>query len=221
MDTILYFFFGAAYIVLMAWGIRRQKNWSWMSVVFLVVIGLIYDNFIIAIGRFVGEGALLKGLSLPRFWSHALLTPPLALFSWAVLHHAGVAWAKKKVVIIGVLLYTAALIVIEIALETAQLWLTSANEYGALRYVSAEPASGPPIMVLLVTLALIFASIVLWRKTSWKWMLIGAVVMTIGSAVPIPVESAAATNAFELFLLFTLVWTKVRVESRTLTKNSV
>jgi len=66
-------------------------------------------------------------------------------------------------------------------------------------------------MVLLVTLILIVASAILWKKTKWPFFFIGAIVMTIGSAVPINVESGAITNAFELFLIFTLVWTKRRL----------
>ncbi|QDY45558.1 hypothetical protein FK545_09340 [Planococcus glaciei] len=92
--------------------------------------------------------------------------------------------------------------------------MATEEQYGVLRYVSAEPSSGPPIMVLLVSVVLIAAGILLWKKVGWKWMLIGAGVMTIGSAVPIPVDSSAATNAFELFLLTTLVWTKVHLESK-------
>lgn len=45
---------------------------------------------------------------------------------------------------------------------------------------------------------------------------IGAVVMTVGSAVPINVGSGALTNAFELFLIFTLIWTKRRLISNQL-----
>ena len=66
-------------------------------------------------------------------------------------------------------------------------------------------------MILLVTLVLIVTSAILWKKTKWPVFFIGAIVMTIGSAVPINVESGAVTNAFELFLLFTLIWTKRRL----------
>lgn len=214
MDTILYFFFTAAYIALFVWAISKQRSWNFMSFIYLVLLGLIYDNGIIAIGNFLGEGPLLENLSLLRFWSHAFLTPALVLFSWGALDHAGVEWAKKKAVFYGALVYTAALIAIEISLETWGIEVAAVTEYGALRYTSAEPSSGPPIMVLLVALVLIIAGFVIWRKTGWKWMLIGAVVMTIGSAVPIPIESSAATNAFELLLLTSLVWTKVHLESK-------
>lgn len=212
MDLVLYFFFTAAYILLVIWGFRQQHSWNFTAFLYLVLVGLIYDNGIIAIGKFIGEGALLETLNLLRFWSHAFLTPFLVLFCWGAMNQAGIEWAKKKIVFYGFLLYTAALIVIELALETWGLEIVPEQQYGVLRYASADTASGPPVMVLLVTLVLVFTGVALWKAIGWKWMLIGAVVMGIGSAVPIPVESSAATNAFELFLLFTLVWTKNRIE---------
>lgn len=214
MDTILYFLFTAAYIGLVIWGLSRQRSWNFMSFIYLVLLGLIYDNGMIALGKFIGEGPLLENLSLLRFWSHALLTPTLVLFSYGTLREAGVEWSRKRIIGVAVILYTVALIGIELLFETVGMELALEKEYGVLRYVSADPASGPPIMVLLVSVVLIAAGAVLWKKRGWKWMLVGAVVMTIGSAVPIPVDSSAATNAFELFLLTTLVWTKVHLERR-------
>lgn len=220
MDTVLYFFFTAAYILLVVWAFKQQQSWNFMAFLYLVLLGLIYDNGIIAIGKFIGESTLLETLNLLRFWSHAFFTPLLVLFCWGALNQAGIKWAKRKFVFYGFLLYTAVLIAIELALETWSLDIIPEQQYGVLRYVSAETASGPPIMVLLVTIVLIFTGVVLWKKIGWKWMLIGAVVMGIGSAVPIPVESSAATNAFELFLLSTLVWTKNHVETYEKPKGS-
>jgi hypothetical protein len=71
-------------------------------------------------------------------------------------------------------------------------------------------------MVLLVTLVLIVASAILWKKTKWPVFFIGAVVMTIGSAIPLNIESGAVTNAFELFLIFTLIWTKRKLIAKQL-----
>ncbi|MER2009039.1 MAG: hypothetical protein ABS939_16440, partial [Psychrobacillus sp.] len=146
-----------------------------------------------------------------RFWTHAFLTPLLVLFAIGTLKESGIAWAQKKWVSLVAIIYTVILIGIEIWLKTFQLTLKAEEEYGVLRYVSAEESSGPPVMILLVTLILIVASAILWKKTKWVIFFIGAVVMTIGSAVPIDVDSGAVTNAFELFLLFTLVWTKRRL----------
>lgn len=214
MDTILYFLFTAAYIGLFAWGISRQRSWNFMSFIYLVLLGLIYDNGIIALGKFIGDGSLLENLNLLRFWSHALLTPTLVLFSYGALRQAEVVWSKKRIIGIAAILYTIALIFMELFLETLNLELMVEKEYGILRYVSADPASGPPIMILFVIVVLLAAGAILWKKAKWKWMLAGAVIMTIGSAVPIPVDSSAVTNTFELFLLVTLVWTKNHLERK-------
>lgn len=209
MDTVLYFIYTAAYLVLLIMCINFGNRWDASSLLFLVVFGLVYDNGLIAIGKFLGEGPLLENLSYLRFWFHAFFTPTLVLFSWSVLNRAGIEFAKRKIVYIGALLYTIALVIMEIITETYGIKIVPEREHGLLRYVSAEPSSGPPLMVLFVSIALITAGAILWKKTGWKWMLIGSVVMTVGSAVPIPVESAAVTNGFELFLMTTLVATKI------------
>lgn len=214
MDTILYLFFTGAYIALFIWGligINKKDIPKWTSFIYLIILALIYDNGIIGIGKWIGEGPLLETLNLMRFWTHAFLTPLLVLFAIGTLKESGIAWAQKKWVSLVAIIYTVILIGIEIWLETFQLTLKAEEEYGVLRYVSAEESSGPPVMILLVTLILIVASAILWKKTKWVIFFIGAVVMTIGSAVPIDVDSGAVTNAFELFLLFTLVWTKRRL----------
>ena len=219
VDTVLYFFFAVAYIGLMIWGFKRQRSWNFTAFLYFVLVGLIYDNGIIAIGKYIGEGPFLESLNVLRFWSHAFLTPLLVLFCWGAMNLAGIRWARKRTVFYGFVLYTAALISIELILETWGLEIVAEEQYGVLRYVSAEPSTGPPIMVLFVTVALIFTGIMLWKKIGWKWMLIGAMIMAIGSAVPIPVDSSAVTNAFELFLLLTLVWTKNRLETNEKSKG--
>lgn len=214
MDTTLFFFFTGAYIFLFVWALVWQKSWNYMSFLYFVLLGLIYDNGIIALGKWVGSGALLENLSLWRFWTHAFFTPLLALFSWGAMAHAGVEWARKKIVFYGALLFTTVLIALELTLETVGLEIEAVREYGVLRYASAEEGDGPPIMVLLVIIPLFIAGVTLWKRIGWKWMLIGTIIMTIGSAVPIPIDSSAATNAFELILLTSLVLTKMHVERR-------
>lgn len=219
MDTWLYLFFTIAYVFLLIRGIQGLKKHdftTWTSVVYLVIIALIYDNGIIAIGKWIGEGDTLENLNLARYWSHGLITQLLVLFSVGTLKESGVSWVKKKWVSILAVLYTLAAIVVEFVTEIFGLELEPEKQYGVLRYVSVEEGSGPPVMILLVTLILLVASAVLWKKTKWPVFFIGAVIMTIGSAVPIPVESGAITNAFELVLLFSLIWTKKRLIAKKL-----
>ncbi len=214
MDTFLYFLYTLLYTALLIWGlygIRKQELAKWSSVIYIVILPLIYDNLILATGKWIGEGELLESLNFSRFCLHALITPLLVMYSIGTLRESGIEWAKKKWLVIVGLIYTIGLMVLEFSVEVVGLEIEVVKEYGVVSYSNVEEATGPPIMVLLVTLILIVASAIIWKKTKWPIFFIGAVVMTIGSAVPFNIESGAVTNAFELFLIFTLIWTKRRL----------
>src|SRR5699024_3843192 len=98
MDMSLYIFLGFGYMGLLILRIflaRNHRLFNLTNVRFLVIIGLIYDNLIIAFGKFIGEGNLLKSLSYIRFWLHALFTPTLILLAWDICFRSGLLWAKK------------------------------------------------------------------------------------------------------------------------------
>lgn len=214
MDLVLFFILTAVYIGLVVWAVARQKKWTLMAAVYLVLFGLVYDNGIIALGKFIGEGALLETLNALRFWIHALLTPALVLFSLGALRAAGVDWARKSWALYSAIALFIIGIVIEIWQVTWGTELELVREYGVLKYASAEEISGPPVMILLVSAALLIAGAIVWKKAGWPWMFAGAVIMGIGSSVTIPVDSAAVTNIFELILLTSLVWTKIHLETK-------
>ncbi|WP_053589705.1 hypothetical protein [Bacillus sp. FJAT-22090] len=189
-------------------GIRKEGLHKWTNVIYLIVIALVYDNYIIAIGRWIGESSFLESLNLARFWFHALFTPLLVIFSVGTLQESGLKWAQKTWVKAATIIYTLGMIGLELIVETIGIKLIPIQEFDVLRYGTIEEVSGPPLMILFVTLILILCSVVLWVKTKWVLFFIGVFIMTIGSAIPINVESGAVTNAFELFLIFTLIWTK-------------
>lgn len=69
-------------------------------------------------------------------------------------------------------------------------------------------------MVLIVAAVLIIVGAMVWKCQGWPWLFVGAVVMTIGSAIQLPVESNAITNAFELALLTSIMATKAFQDRR-------
>ncbi|WP_245629810.1 hypothetical protein [Domibacillus robiginosus] len=172
-----------------------------------VIAGLIYDNGIIATGRFIGEGSFLEGLNAARFWLHAFFTPLLVLYAWMALKQADVSWAKTAWFQWAAILLTVALVLFELFTEVFGLSLEPRWEYRTLSYTSAELSGGPPLMVLVVSLVLLVASIVVWRKQGWIWFFVGSLVMIVGSAVKMPIESGAVTNMFELMLIVSLLVT--------------
>ncbi|MBV6736568.1 hypothetical protein [Priestia megaterium] len=209
VDTILYFLFSFCYIVLFFFSIyvvRKNTSPFYMLFLPLVIAGLIYDNIMIGIGSFIGEGDTLRSLSMLRFWFHALFTPTLVLFAYGVAKYSTITWAKKPVAGILFLLTTFALISYE-TLETISQHMEVVREYGIVRYTLVG-SSGPPLMVLIVAIILLFVGISLFRKTRWSSMMIGVAVMLVGSAVSIPIPSTAVTNTFELIFIFSLFLTQ-------------
>lgn len=210
MDSILYLCFAGAYLALLVWGLillARRGRPSVSDLVLLVVLGLVYDNAILGFGAMIGEGAALEVANGARFWIHALVTPLLVLVAWSILARAGVRWAVHPAAVVVAVLVTLALIAYEVVVGAAQISLEPVREYGTLSYDDANAASGPPLMVLVVAAALLVAGIGAWIRQRWPWLTIVTVIMVIGSAVPIPIPSGAATNAFELILLIGILST--------------
>lgn len=212
VDTALFTAFAVTYAALLAWGVVLAARHGWVTpanLPLLIVLGLVYDNTVLAAGRMIGEGVLLENLSVARFWIHAFVTPLLVVWSWHAVRRAGYRWARTRAAGIVALLIAAGLMILELITVLAGLDVEPDLEYGVLSYSNPD-ASGPPLMVLFVAAALIAAGFLVWRRQRWPWLLVGAVVMTIGSAIPVPVPSAAVTNAFELVLLVSIIATKAR-----------
>ncbi|WP_203568830.1 hypothetical protein [Aestuariimicrobium ganziense] len=218
MDTPLFLGFAVAYLVLLVWGVRQASRHGWWTpanLPLLVVAALVYDNLVLGIGRWIGEGSLLEGLNLARYWIHAAITPVLVAWALHTLRRAGFSWAQARWYQVASIAASLALTVAEYFLEVQGLTLEPQQEFGVLSYNSTEPASGPPLMVLVVAAFLVVAGALLWKKQGWPWLFVGAVIMTIGSGVEVPVDSGAITNLFELVLLVSIMATKSFQDRRT------
>ncbi|SER55196.1 hypothetical protein SAMN04487944_10623 [Gracilibacillus ureilyticus] len=215
MDTFFYFLFVIAYISLLVWAVySSSQNLSYRSFLFLVITGLVYDNALLAFGRFIGAGELLETLNAARYWIHAIVTPTLVLYCYGILKLLNIEWVnsnKGKMVFYYI---TLLLIAIELIIEVIPLNLKPVWENGVLNYAPVTANNHPPYMILAVTVILLVTSIILCKKTKWKWMLIGTVLMGAGSAAAPLFPSGALTNGFELILIFTLVITKIYIERK-------
>src|SRR5690606_23012382 len=65
-----------------------------------------------------------------------------------------------------------------------------------------------PLMVIVLSAAIVITGILMWRKLRWPWMLIGVSVMLIGSFITNWLNLSLFTNVFEWMLLFSLLCTK-------------
>ena len=208
MDQYIFGFFAIAYIVVFVWGIVKHEKTA-SAILFVVILALIYDNTILAVGHLIGEGEALKALNYGRFLLHAVFTPLLILFSLFVLKEGNIRFAHKAWVMYVFSGLTVAAMVAEYFFQLKHLTLKVEKAYGVVSYTSAESATGPPIMIILVVAAILFAGIMLAWKRKWWWMLVGTVFMGIGSALSLLIESNAIPNLLELTLIVSLMLTAI------------
>ncbi|UOQ49690.1 hypothetical protein MUN88_06315 [Gracilibacillus caseinilyticus] len=214
MDSYVYLLYTVIYAALFIYGLLytpTARIWSWCSFLFLVMVGLVFDNAVIALGKFIGEGPILENLNLLRYWSHALFTPTLVLYCFGILQIKG---RLRTILFVAFLAVTICLILFEIRFEVLHLSLQPQWEYGVLRYAPIEDSNGPPLMILIVTMVLLITGLVIWMRRHWPWMFAGVLLMAMGSIVKIPINSSAITNGFELILIITLFLTKTTLENK-------
>lgn len=180
MLTALYLILSALFVVLV-WQVSKLKRDNYVLLLWLVLAGLFYDTLIIGIGKFIGEGDLLKTLNAGRFYVHALLTPAMMIFGFGVLRKAGVKWAQGKTAHIVLCVITTLLIGLGAYSDILQLDLQTKTVADTLRYVNEGGIKGPPLPAILTIIFLIVAGILLWRNTGWKWLAIGGVLMFIAA----------------------------------------
>ena len=183
MLAAFYIVFVAVFVYL-TWqsvGIYQGKRSSYALLLLIVLAGLAYDVLIILLGRFIGEGDLLKALNAGRFIVHGFATPIMTIFGFGVLRHAGVKWAQSRTTHIVVCVFTTLLIALGVYEDVLTLDLQTKTVMEILRYTYEGGIKGPPIPAMLTIVFLIVAGISLWRKTGWWWLAAGAIFMFIAA----------------------------------------
>ncbi|APO42892.1 hypothetical protein BS614_01585 [Paenibacillus xylanexedens] len=219
MDVWIYSALTLVYLILVVWmafDLTQRKQWlAYSSFQLFVAFSLAYDNGIIAVGNLIGDGEVLMVLSSLRFWLHAFATPTLILVGYHILRSSGTKFANRSITSVVAWLITLGLVIYQIVgftlSEVKNLKVT--EEYGVLRYM-AEGHGGPPMMVIIVGIVLLFVSLVVLFKHKWVWLFVGTALLFVGQLISLPVETGALTNVYELILILS-IW-----RTTTFLKNS-
>lgn len=209
MDSIIFLAYAAAYIGLLIRGARIGARSGWARIAMLplfVVAALAYDNLVLGAGSSIGKGALLERLNAGRYWL-TVFTPLLYVWSVDAAQRASGNPQRTSWMMPLTWLVAAAMVVVTYVREIRGLDLMIRDEYGSLSYISSAPAGGIPLVPVLVSLGLLIAGGLIWKRQGWPWLFAGSLLMTVASAINIPVASNAATNLFELLLLTSILAT--------------
>ena len=168
-------------------GARRNPSLA-IGLVVAVVLGLAYDNAVLALGAVLDAGALLEALNTPRYWVHGLLTPTIIWVAITALALAGHPVGRSRLWRGSAGVLTIAMIGLGAWIDAIGLDLQPTDDQGITRYVNGfEPLAGPPLASVVTILVVLVAGTILWRRNRWPWLAVGATVMFISAAIPGPI----------------------------------
>lgn len=182
----------------------EESRRPYTAIVALVGAGLVYDNAVLGIGRWLGHGSVLEALSVPRFALHAFSTPLLVIVGYGALRSFGVRWAQRRATHAVACAVASALVVWGVIADLALLELDEQSDAGVVSY--GNGAAGAPVPAIATIVALIVAGALLWRRGGWPWLALGATVMLVASGLG--GVSGLLTNVGELSLVGALVATE-------------
>ena len=180
MQNIIFIIVGLIQLGIAIYGTREvRKHFSWYALLVLIVVyGLAYDNIVIALGAFIGEGLLTKALNAPRFWVHALFTPAMIIAAFGALRMTGSKFAQSKTWHTIICLIATALIALGSYIDIINLNLVLVRDGAVLKYVNDfEFMKGPPIPAVLTIIFVLVFGIIMWRNVKWPWLFVGSHIM--------------------------------------------
>ncbi|MBS3681313.1 hypothetical protein KGF86_14015 [Ornithinibacillus massiliensis] len=218
LNTFIYFLVGLGNFILFLWGISLARKYGFLTfanVILLVLLGLVYDNVMIALGKYIGEGHTLESLNLLRYWLHTFITPTLILFAWNTYYRTGLPTAKKTgwkvlaaILTIGLILYES--LTTLVGLELRPNW-----KNGVLTY----EGSGSALMVIIITIVIGVVGFILWKKFHFPWLFIGTLSMVLGGILAGWLHSFPIMNILELLFMASILMTKQFQDRNQLAEN--
>jgi hypothetical protein len=193
---------GIAELLLLGWSIRLwfQSKSVAMIVLPIILLGIGYDNLLLATGTLIGEGELLKSLSQVRFLVHHLVVPFLIVVGVELAQRIEAVWANNLTRSLAWII-SLSLGVIDIFNRYIGAKLEPIYFAGVLRY-TASPIQGLPIIAIAVTLFLLLIGIGIWIRSEnrWLWLFVGTLVALVGNAFP-PSQVGTLPGSFSEFVM--------------------
>lgn len=206
LASILFALLAAGHLVLAGVCARRfaRTGDRILLIPALVAAALVYDNGVVAAGRWIGAGATLESWSVPRFVAHIVLTSLLIPWSGTAAARAGVTWARRRGVRAAVYVLTAAVIALGVFGELLHLDLVPAEWAGTVRYTARETSLAGVLPVIVTVLAVLVAAVAVWRVRGYRlWTVTTVTMLLVAGAMP----PMLLTNCAELLFMAGIVAT--------------
>jgi len=190
--------------------VDSRRQWYEAALVTLLLLGLVYDNLVLALGSFVRKpSAWFERLQRVRFVMHGgvlpLLLAPLSLAVLELFVSDSATSSSSLVVLLrsGIVL-VALLIGAHGTLDNLRVRLEPKHEYGMLRYVPNPVLLNNILHAVLVTVLAVVVGIVHLRATGSYALLGSASVMFFAASLP-HYYSFVGTNAAEVAFMYGVI----------------
>lgn len=206
MLTTIYLTSATGSLTLGALGLRRlsQAPSLPLRLTLITVLALPYDSLVLAAGRRVGEGPLLRALNWPRFLLHVLAVPPLVLAEALLARRAGVGWARHRAALPLAALVAGVTLAAGAAGELLTLDLAP-HYHGDVLYYSHADRDGPPLGAVVFLVATVVYGGAIWAHARWPWVALAALYTLLVQAAPGAGLRGALVNTGEVLIVAALL----------------
>ncbi len=208
MQNFIFMLVGLVHLAIGIYGLRKIEQRNWYAIlVFIIIFGLAYDNVVIALGIYLGEGSLNQTLNMFRYWIHAFFTPTMMIASFGALRLMGIPFAQSKTWHVVICVLATAMIGLGSYVDVFNLHLVPQLNSGVLRYVNDfEFLKGPPIPAVLTILVVLIFGGILWKKVGFKPLAIGSLMMFLAAGqLSMPIVQNIGEVAFAVGLILTQI----------------
>ena len=196
MLSFLFLVYALVHVGIWCWG-----WWAWaghrrpVALLLVLISGTLlwYDNFRIGIGRFIGEGDLLKAMTVPAFAWHWSMLPLLVIAVGSIARLAGLGWARKRIVMGAFCLAAVAMAIHDMpkvfSMELHPACIADTFRYStnvsAAQLCSADAevvrGAGAALVAILTNIIVIGVGVALWIQRGWAWLTLGAGAMFVAA----------------------------------------
>jgi hypothetical protein len=197
MLSFIFLAYAAIHIGIWLWGWKLWAETGRPVALLVVLVGgtlLFYDNFRIGIGRFIGAGDLLHGLSVPAFAWHWALLPLLVIAAGSVARLAGLRWAENRLVMGAFCVVAVALSVHDFpkilamdlhvaCLDDTVRYTTTVKEAQLCSPTDPLVPSGADaaLAAIITNVFVLGVGIALWIQRRWAWLAVGSGLMFVAA----------------------------------------
>jgi hypothetical protein len=214
MGAVLYPIYTLCHLVFFVWALLLYQQSHRLGLVVLIVIiaAIAYDNLIVSIGKWIGEGKTLLWLSQPRFICHVLLTPLSLVAAFSFCLQANLEWATNPIAIRLIWLASIVLITAEILTYYKKFTPTPIWDRCTLRYTNSAYKC-LPVASIITTILVGVVGAVIWQQLGYPWLLVSSIVMFIGGAIPQRIAGAIVCSGVEVILIVGFCMTATQVQA--------